>query len=64
MDRYELEYHKMSGKSNFPSYIYIEADSLETAIENAKEMIKDVKPILTKIRKLPNGEWHSLEERI
>jgi len=27
-------------------------------------MIKDVKPILTKIRKLPNGEWHSLEERI
>lgn len=66
MDRYEIEYYKDSGKSNFPSYFYINAESLDEAKEKAKSMLKGINPILPRIRKASDEDWINipLEERV
>lgn len=64
MDRYEVEYYKMSDRSNFPSYFYIDAESLDEAKEMAKGMLRGINPILPRIKKVSDEKWINLEERI
>ncbi len=64
MERYEIEYYKMSDRSNFPSYFYIDAESLDEAKETAKGMLRGINPILPRIKKVSDPNWVNLEERI
>lgn len=65
MERYEIEYYKMSsGRSNFASYFYIDAESLDEAKKTAKGMLRGVNPILPRIKKVSDPNWVNLEERI